>query len=263
MVILFVGIANPAHALLLDDFSRGHPITRDTTYDGFLEPDSPVRLHTGTDLNEPLRSGMSHCTGGCVDGPFNSVGIQMSVHDGMYHHVQDPGVIGWTGVAWNHFGIVDLIPDGNFSLEYDVTYCNLCELGEISPTIEFWMFPITGTPGFGLEGWVRSAPIALTTGQHSIGMNQFGPSFGFKFDTVTYISMNIDGQATPGLEVSVDSINFVSTPEPTSFLLLGSGLLGIGFIFGCQKAKPNNSVLEANRKSDNWNLGGSFTFLNN
>jgi len=212
---MVLGLAANAQAILVDDFDNGFfPGINDSTIDGVGVTNGPTAIGAGdTTLTNNMRTVTVMKTGGLTGD------VEAFIADSRYRHNQDDDVLGYSEVKWT-FSSEDFDADGSFAVLVNVVSCDLC--GNVpSPTISFTLF--TGA----------TASNTITNSLPGVGAYLFNyggfAGAGFDINNVTMALMKIDGSAVSSLDLSVDLVG-TAVPEPTSLLLFGSGLVGLGYL---------------------------------
>ncbi len=210
-----LGLGANAQAILIDDFSQGQNEVGDSVNGAGGVSSGAVALVGGTGLTNATREIMADCLTGCA---LNAIHTSASIAGGTYNHSQDaPTAQGVSMVTWA-FDAVDFGGGlGIFSVVVDVTFCDLCGLSAIDPTITLELF-----------GAGTSSASAIINGVGQIVFSSAGLSAGANFAAIDGAKVTVAGGSIPALDLSIDIVDHTPVPEPGTMMLMGSGLLGLG-----------------------------------
>ena len=215
-VAMMLGLGTSAHALLIDDFSQFQEAAIDDTNGDGAETNSAALL-SGSDLVGATRTLSAECAAGCIE---NGLVTSAGVAGGTFNHSQSVFVTGTTMVDWDGFAAVDLGEGtGAFTVLIDVVSCDLCDESATEPVIEMTLF----------SGGLSSSASTIINGlgMHSLGSGSFVGAADI--ENIDRIKLTVDGTGIQDLDMAIDIIE-AQVPEPTSLLLFGSGLIGLGYL---------------------------------
>lgn len=210
-----------AQALLIDDFSDMQILHRSSTGTSTNTVAAPNALGGYRDAKVNVTA-----TGGLA----LALDIAIGGGDEVLNHSQGAKVKGSSTIQWDGdsgspflkttgLGGVDLTEGGiNHYISFDVLY------DDLPATLKFTIYD--------MSGHTADASVVLPGGiDSSTSYKLFFSSFTgvnplLNLTSVGAITMKISGSLSPDL--TIDNIQATAAPEPGTFLLLGTGLLGIG-----------------------------------
>ena len=234
MMFLFAG---QAHALLIDTF--------DTTQGPIIvdEVTPPEKSIADTALGGDMIGGERDLKVTCISGCSDIKRIYGLVDNGVFSHSQDQGVKGYTEITWDGtdgvasaldptgLGGVDFTDGGSEiglyyqiiddDVDVDFTFRAYTDAGNYSELVVPHTGPITNTDFVALYGDF------VTVAGTGVDFTHVGALQLFVEASDPNLDLSLDFIRTTGGEACIENCIPQETPEPGTWVLFGTGLLGI------------------------------------